>query len=74
MTRAMRVRKENFFLWHTADCVGETGAAAVPSALAYALAAALKNYAPGSGALCHFGNDAGERAALVIRSADRRAA
>jgi 3-oxoacyl-[acyl-carrier-protein] synthase-1 len=73
MTRAMRVRKENFYLCHTADCIGETGAAVAPATLAHALAAAKKNYAHGSGAICHFGSDAGERVALVIRSDQRRA-
>jgi 3-oxoacyl-[acyl-carrier-protein] synthase I len=70
MTRAMRTRKENFYLWHAADCVGETGAGAVPCALGVALSAAQKSFAPGSGVLCHFGNDTGERAAMVIREAE----
>ena len=69
MTRAMRVRKESFYLWHTADNIGETGAAAAPCALGAALAAARKNYAPGLGVLCHFGNDIGERAAIILRLA-----
>lgn len=73
MTRAMRVRKEHFYLWHVADCLGETGAAAVPASLSHALAASRKKYAPGPGALCHFGNDVGERVALVLRSEERRA-
>jgi len=71
MTRAMRTRKENFYLWHTADCVGETGAASAPCAIGAALAASRKNYAPGPGVLCHFGNDDGERAAMVIRDGRR---
>ena len=69
MTRVMRVRKENFFLTHPADCIGETGAAIVPSGLAAVLAAARKGYAHGPGVLCHFGSDSGERVALVIREA-----
>ncbi len=68
MTRAMRVRKENFYLCHTADSIGETGAAVAPATLAHALAATKKNYAHGPGALCHFGSDSGERVALIIRS------
>ena len=74
MTRSMRVRKENFYLWHVADCIGETGAAAVPLSLGHALAASRKQYAPGPGALCHFGTDAGERMVLVLRAEERRAA
>ncbi len=74
MTRAMRVRKENFYLWHVCDCIGETGAASAPVSIGYALAASRKQYAAGPGALCHFGTDAGERMALVLRSDQRRAA
>jgi 3-oxoacyl-[acyl-carrier-protein] synthase I len=74
MTRAMRVRKENFYLWHVSDCVGEIGAASVPAALGHALAASRKKYAPGLGALCHFGNDTGDRIALVVLGDERRAA
>jgi 3-oxoacyl-[acyl-carrier-protein] synthase-1 len=66
MTRLLRVRKEHLHLWHAADCIGETGAAAAPVAFGVALAAARKNYAPGPGVLCHFGNDQGKRLAVVI--------
>ena len=66
LSRTLRVRKEHFYLWHCADCVGEIGAAAVPCALAVAFASAIKNYAPGQGVLCHFGNDHGERASLIM--------
>jgi 3-oxoacyl-[acyl-carrier-protein] synthase I len=67
VTRTLRLRKENFYLLHPADCIGETGAAAVPCVLGVALAAAKKNCAPKPGALCHFGSDAGERVAILIR-------
>jgi 3-oxoacyl-[acyl-carrier-protein] synthase-1 len=66
LARIVRVRKEKFYVWHAADCIGETGAAAVMCALGVALAAMRKNYAPGLGVLCHFGNDQGDRAAMVI--------
>ena len=71
MTRAMRVRKENFFLWHPADCIGETGAATASAALAFAASAAQKRYAPGPAVLCHVGNDAGDRFALILREEGR---
>jgi 3-oxoacyl-[acyl-carrier-protein] synthase-1 len=67
MTRVLRDRKELFEIWHPADCIGETGAAAGPSMLAVSLAAARKGYAPGAGVLCHFSADDGERAAMVMR-------
>src|SRR4030095_15824362 len=66
LTRCLLERKPVFDLWHPADCVGEIGAAFVPCALGVALEAARKGYAPGRRALCHFGNDSGERAALVL--------
>jgi 3-oxoacyl-[acyl-carrier-protein] synthase I len=72
VTRTMRVRKENFHLWHAADCIGETGAAAALCAFGVAFAASRKKYAPGPGVLCHFGNDRGERAAIVMGKLERR--
>jgi 3-oxoacyl-[acyl-carrier-protein] synthase-1 len=72
LLRTMRVRKENFFLWHPADCVGRVGAASVPLILGVALAAARRSYSPGPGALCHFADDDGLRAAVVLRERDSR--
>lgn len=69
MTRTLRTRKELFDLWHPADVLGETGAAIGPCVLGVALAAARKRYAPGPGVLCHFGDEAGERLALVLAAA-----
>jgi 3-oxoacyl-[acyl-carrier-protein] synthase-1 len=66
MTRTLRVRKELFEIWHPADCIGEVGAAALPSAFGVAFAAARKNYAPGPGTLCHFSGEDGIRLALVL--------
>jgi 3-oxoacyl-[acyl-carrier-protein] synthase-1 len=74
LQRTMRVRKESFALWHTADCVGRVGAASVPLTLGVALAAARKRYAPGPGVLCHFADDRGDRAAAVLRARDTRPA
>lgn len=71
--RVLRKRKEEFDIWHPADCIGEVGAAALPCMLAVALYAARKGYAPGPGVLCHLGNDDGKRAALVVRQAGGRA-
>lgn len=66
VTRTLRTRKEQFEIWHPADCIGETGAAAALSAFGVALASTRKRYAPGNTALCHFGSDDGERIALVL--------
>lgn len=67
LSRCMRVRKETFELQHTADSIGRVGAASVPVAISAAWMAARKDYAPGPGVLCHFADDAGGRAALVLR-------
>jgi 3-oxoacyl-[acyl-carrier-protein] synthase I len=74
LTRVMRVRKEEFDIWHPADCIGETGAASGLCAIAVALAATRKGYTRGPGILCHFGSEDGERAALILRPIERSAA
>jgi len=66
MTRILREFKEDFDFWHPADCIGEVGAASVMCAIGVAAAASQKNYAPGEKVLCHFSNDNGERAAIIL--------
>lgn len=66
IARTLRDLKSEFEIWHPGDCVGEIGAATVPTILAIALAASAKGYAPGAGALCHLAGDDGARAALVL--------
>jgi 3-oxoacyl-[acyl-carrier-protein] synthase I len=65
--RSMRVRKEEFYIWHPADCIGEVGAAIVPVILGVALIAMRKGYAPGPGVLCHCANDDSQRACFVLQ-------
>ena len=72
LTRTMKVRKAEFDIWHPADCIGETGAAIGVVSLAVALAASRKSYAPGPNMLFHSGNDAGQRAAVILRSSEVR--
>jgi len=67
-TRILRQHKEEFDIWHAADCIGEVGSAVVPCSLAIALAAARREYAPGKRVLCQFSNDDSARAALVLTS------
>ena len=67
LTRVLRERKEEFDIWHPADCIGEVGAAALPCMLGVAMFAARKDYVPGPSILCHLGNDDGQRAALVVQ-------
>lgn len=66
-SRTLRQRKEQFDLWHPAECIGETGSAIGPATLAVADAACRKGYAVGPGILVHASNDAGQRAAIVTR-------
>lgn len=70
LTRTLRKRKEEFDIWHPADCIGEVGAAIVPVVLGVAMAAGKKGYALGNGVLCHFGNDDGKRAAMFLSYSD----
>lgn len=72
LSRVLRKRKEEFDIWHPAECVGETGAAIVPIILAVAAAAAAKGYAKGDGVLCHFSNDDGQRAAIVVQATAKK--
>lgn len=69
VSRLLRQLKEEFDIWHPADCIGETGATAGVAMIAVAEAAARKGYAPGSSVLLHMANDGGERAAAVLRAA-----
>jgi 3-oxoacyl-[acyl-carrier-protein] synthase I len=71
LSRVMRQRKDTFDIWHPTDCLGETGAAVGVVALAVALAACRKGYAPGPNLLFHSGTDGGERAAAVLRYGER---
>jgi 3-oxoacyl-[acyl-carrier-protein] synthase-1 len=67
ISRTVRKLKSRFDHLHPADSIGEVGAAVVPCVLGLALTAARKGYAPGDGVLCHFSNDAGDRAAMLLR-------
>jgi len=67
VARLMHVRKQEFDLWHPAECIGETGALAGAACIAVAAAACSKEYGPGESLLFHASNDAGERAAVVLR-------
>ncbi|MEN8178386.1 MAG: hypothetical protein ABFS39_07145 [Pseudomonadota bacterium] len=64
--RTLRERKEEFDIWHPADCIGEVGAAIGPVMLSVALTAAKKGYAPGKNVICYLSNDDGKRAATIL--------
>ncbi len=68
VARTLRTLKNEFDIWHPADCIGEVGAAALPCMLSVAIMGARSGYLPGASILCHLGNDDGKRAALVLHS------
>lgn len=67
LSRTLRVLKEEFDIWHPAECIGEVGSAIGTAILATALAACQKAYARGRNILVHTGTDAGGRTAAVLR-------
>lgn len=67
MIRYERKPKPKLFdLWHPIEYIGDVGAAIGPIVLAVALHASQKGYGIGPTVLCTFGNDSGERAAVVV--------
>ncbi len=66
LLRLMRKRKEEFDIWHPADCVGEVGAALAAVMLIVIKFACEKGYSEGNRILTHLGNDDGKRSAIVL--------
>jgi 3-oxoacyl-[acyl-carrier-protein] synthase-1 len=69
LLKLMRVRKEEFDLWHPAECIGEVGAVAGLAALIFADTACREGYSRGGNILCHAANDSGQRMAIVAQYA-----
>jgi len=65
-SRIDRTKREEFDIWHPADCVGEVGAAIGPLMIAVLKAACEKAYAKGSNILMHLGNDDGKRSSMIF--------
>jgi 3-oxoacyl-[acyl-carrier-protein] synthase-1 len=67
MLRYERKPKPKLFdLWHPIEYIGDVGTAISPVVLGVALDASRRRYGIGPRVLCTFGNDDGERAALVV--------
>ena len=66
LSRIMRAPKEEFNIWHPAECIGESGAVVGVVNIGVADAACRKGYAPGRNVLCHAAGDSDERAAAVF--------
>ncbi|WP_213958114.1 hypothetical protein [Variovorax sp. dw_954] len=67
LSRTMRQRKEEFDIWHPAECTGEAGAASGVAVVATAQAACSKGYTLGPNVLAHWANDGGQRAAVALQ-------
>lgn len=66
LSRLIRVRREDYPIWHAADSVGDVGAASGILQLSLAENAFTKGYAPGRRVLCHSAAVNGDRAAAAI--------
>jgi len=67
LSRVLRKHKEEFELWHPAECTGEQGAAVGATMIALVRSACQKSFARGPNILAHMANDAGQRAALSLQ-------
>ena len=66
LSRTLRTRKQEFDLWHPADCIGEVGAALGLIMICVLKSSCEKYYSKGDHILAHLGNDDGKRSALVF--------
>jgi len=67
LSRILRQRKEKFDIWHPAECIGETGAAAGVAMIVIVNSASRNGYSSGSNILAHMASDPGQRAAIVLQ-------
>jgi 3-oxoacyl-[acyl-carrier-protein] synthase-1 len=66
LSRTLRQRKEEFDIWHPADCVGEVGSSQGLIMMAVLKAACEKEYTKGYRMFAHMGNDDGKRSSVVL--------
>ena len=64
--RVMRARREKLPIWHSADSIGETGAAAAVEQMVTAYHSFTKQYSPGDRVACYASALSGDRAAAII--------
>ncbi|MEW8507768.1 MAG: hypothetical protein AB2598_13800 [Candidatus Thiodiazotropha sp.] len=70
LSRTLRQRKEEFDIWHPADCVGEVGSAQGLIMMAVLKMACEKAYSKGHLMFAHTGNDDGRRSSICLRWSD----
>lgn len=66
LSRVLRKRKQEFDIWHPADCIGEVGAMIGVVMIAVLKAACEKAYCKGDHILAHLGNDDGKRCSMIF--------
>jgi 3-oxoacyl-[acyl-carrier-protein] synthase I len=66
LARVLRSRREDFTFWHTADSLGDIGAAAGACQLVVAREAFRKGYAPGNRVICFTSAVSGGRAVAIV--------
>jgi 3-oxoacyl-[acyl-carrier-protein] synthase-1 len=67
LSRTLRQRKEEFDIWHPAECTGELGATSGTTIISAAQSACQKLYTKGHHILAHMSNDAGQRSAISLQ-------
>jgi len=65
-SRIDRTKREEFQIWHPADCIGEVGAAIGLVMVGVLKSACEKGYGKGDHILAHLGNDDGKRSAMIF--------
>lgn len=65
-SRLDRTKREEFDIWHPADCIGEVGAVIGAVMLVVLKAACEKAYTKGYHILAHLGNGDGKRASMIF--------
>jgi 3-oxoacyl-[acyl-carrier-protein] synthase I len=68
MSRFYRTFRDGLPIWHPAECVGETGAAAGALLIQVACHAFSRGYSPSNTVMCEASSDSGRRSACVIQS------
>lgn len=65
-SRIDRTKREEFDIWHPADCIGEVGAVMGVVMVAILKFACEKAYTKGNHILAHLGNDDGKRSSMIF--------
>lgn len=65
-SRIERTKREEFDIWHPADCIGEVGSVIGVVMIAVLKSACEKDYTKGNHILAHLGNDDGKRSSMIF--------